>query len=209
MKIAVIDDHYLYRLGICQTLKRIKFVELVFEAENVQDFIKKQRNNPAEIILLDINMPLMNGYETLRLVSHEFPTLKFIILALVDGEEHIDKILKVGVYGYLMKNIDKTELEVALKAIMKGQHYFCPEVLSYLSCKFNNALETSFNTSKLTKRENEILHLIYEGYSNREISEKLYISSYTVKNHRYNLKKKTKTRNVAGLISYGLKHNIL
>jgi two-component system response regulator NreC len=128
---------------------------------------------------------------------------------MLDGGEYFDEILKVGVHGYLMKNIDQIELETALKAIMKGQYYYSPEVLSYLRNQFNNASEISVNKSKLTKREVEILQLIYKGYSNREISEKLYLSLFTVKNHRYNLKRKANAKNTAGLISYGLKNTIL
>jgi DNA-binding NarL/FixJ family response regulator len=209
MKIGVVDDHYFYRYGISQGLKQIEFVELVFNAENGLDFIEKQRISPAEVIFLDINMPVMDGYETLRVASKEFPALKFIILTMLDGDKYIDEILKVGVHGYLMKNMDQTELEASLRAIMKGRYYYCSEVVSYLSGQFNKAHE-SFNTpSKLTKREIEILHLIYEGCSNKEISEKLYISLCTVKNHRYNLKKKTDVKNTAGLISYGIKNNLI
>jgi DNA-binding NarL/FixJ family response regulator len=209
VKIGVVDDHYLFRYGISQVLKQFEFTELVFDAENGQDFIEKQRINPADIVLLDIKMPVMNGYETLLVASREFPALKFIILTMLDGGEYFDEILKVGVQGYLMKNIARIELETALKAIMKGQYYYCHEVLLYLRKQFNKASEFSVNISNLTKREIEILQLIYEGYSNKEISGKLYLSLYTVKNHRYNLKKKTKAKNTAGLISYGLKNAIL
>jgi len=209
VKIGVVDDHYLFRYGISQALKQFEFAELVFDAENGQDFIEKQRMNPAEIVFLDIKMPVMDGYEALLVASREFPALKFIILTMLDGGEYFDKILKVGVQGYLMKNIDRIDLETALKVIMKGQYYYCPEVLLYLRRHFNRTAEISVNQSRLTKREIEILQLIYEGYSNKDISEKLYLSLSTVKNHRYNLKIKTKTKNTAGLISYGLKNMIL
>ena len=209
IKIGIVDDHYFFRYGISQVLKQFDFTELVFEAENGQDFIEKQRINPAEIIFLDIKMPVMNGYETLLVASKEFPDLKFIVLTMLDGGEYIDKIMKVGVHGFLMKTIDHIELEIAIKAIMNGQYYYCSEVLSYLRNHLDKTSEKSYNNSKLTKREIQILQLIYEGYSNREISEKLYLSLFTVKNHRYNLKMKTKAKNTAGLISYGIKDMIL
>jgi DNA-binding NarL/FixJ family response regulator len=209
VKIGIVDDHYFYRYGISQVIKQFEFAEMVLDAENGQDFIEKQRINPAEIIFLDIRMPVMNGYETLLLASREFPALKFIILTMLDGGEYFDEILKVGVHGFLMKNIDQLELEIALRTIMKGQNYYSPEVLIYLRGQINKDSKISANKIKLTKREDEILRLIYEGYSNKEISQKLYLSLFTVKNHRYNLKMKTKAKNTAELISFGLKNLIL
>jgi DNA-binding NarL/FixJ family response regulator len=209
IKIGIVDDHYFFRYGISQALRQFDFIDLIYNAENGQDFIEKQRSNPADIVFLDIKMPVMNGYETLMMASKEFPALKFIVLTMLDGHEYIDKILKIGVNGYLMKNTDPTELETALKLVIDGHHYYCPEVLSYLSDRLNRTYEISHKANRLTKREMEILHLIYEGYSNKEISEKLYLSSYTVKNHRYNMKKKTNAKNSAGLISYGIKNTLL
>lgn len=209
LKIGVVDDHYFFRYGVIQVLRNFEFAELVYEAENGKDFIVKQRMNPAEVILLDIRMPVMNGYEALQVASKEFPALKIIILSMLDGNENIDEFLKAGVHGYLMKNSEREELEAALKGVMKGQYYYCTEVLNHLRSNYNRASDYTKLNIKLTKRETEILHLIYEGYSNKKISEMLYISIFTVKNHRYKMKKKFNAKNTAGLISYAIKNNIL
>ena len=209
LKIGIVDDHYFFRHGLIQVLNQFEFAELVFDAEHGKDFLEKQRINPADVIILDIHMPVMNGYETVQAASVEFPNLKYIILTMLDGIDYIDFFLKAGVHGYLKKNLDQSEFEVALKAVMKGEYYYCSEVLTHLRNNLNRTSGNSKTPSKLTKREAEILQLIYEGYSNKRISEKLYISLFTAKNHRYKLKKKINVKNTAELISYGIKNNIL
>jgi DNA-binding NarL/FixJ family response regulator len=209
LKIGIVDDLYFFRYGVIQALKQFEFADLVFAVETGKDFFEKQRINPAEVILLGIHKPVLNGCETFQAASREFPNLKFIILTMLDGNEYIDQFLKAGVHGYLKKNSDPLELETALKAVLNGQYYYCSEVLSHLRNHLNKASENSTIKSILTKRETEILHLIYEGYSNKKISEKLYISLFTAKNHRYKMKKKINAKNTAGLISFGIKNNIL
>lgn len=208
-KIAVVEDHDFYRNGLCLAIKRIKFVELAFEAVNGKDFLEKQKTNPADIVLLDIMMPVMGGYEVVSETKKTYPDLKIIILTMLDEEEQINKFIDAGVYGYLLKNIDHRNLEIALKAVINGQNYYSTEIMSLLTKRLRTPAPDKSISIQLSKRELQILQLIYEGFSNREIAEKLFISIRTVTNHRFNLMQKTAAKNTASLISYGLKHKLL
>ena len=208
-KIAVVEDHDFYRNGLCLALKRFKFVELVFEAINGKDFFEKQRKFAANIVLLDIKMPGMDGYEVVMEAKKEFPNLKIIILTMLDDDENIKKFIDATVQGYLLKNIDHKGLEVALKAIIEGQNYYSKELMSFFTRQLRTENNHSKNKVHLSQRELEILQLIYEGLSNREIADRLFISIRTVTNHRYNLMQKTDSKNTAGLISYGFKAKLL
>lgn len=207
-KIALVEDHSFYRKGLCLALKRFKFVEFAFDACNGKEFLEKQRKNPVDIVLMDIMMPVMGGYDTAVAVKKEFPDIKIVILTMLTDDEYIQQFIHIGVHGYLSKNIDTKGLETALKAVINGNHYYSEEIMGFFSRKLIQDNEKQ-ESVKLTKRESEILLLIYQGLSNQEIADKLFISVRTVTNHRFNLKVKTATKNTASLINYGLKNKLL
>jgi DNA-binding NarL/FixJ family response regulator len=207
-KIALVEDHSFYRIGLCFTIKRFKFVEFAFDASNGKEFLEKQRKNPVDIVLMDIVMPIMGGYDTVIAVKKEFPDIKIIILTMLEDDEYIEQFVQAGVHGYLSKNIEIKGLETALRAVISGNHYYSEEIMGFFTRKFKEMPEKN-DTVKLTKRESEILLLIYQGLSNQEIADQLFISVRTVTNHRFNLKIKTSSRNTASLIHFGLKNNLL
>lgn len=208
-RIAVVEDHSFYRNGLCLAIKRFKFVEFAFDACNGKEFLEKQLRHPADIVLMDIMMPVMGGYDTVITAKKDFPNLKIIILTMLEDDEFIQQFVHAGVHGYLLKNIDTKGLEAALKAVMNGHNYYSEELMGFFTRKLREDPEKHSNMVKLTNRESEILQLIYEGLSNQEIADKLFISVRTVTNHRFNLKAKTNTKNTASLINYGLKNNLL
>jgi DNA-binding NarL/FixJ family response regulator len=208
-KIAVVEDHDFYRNGLCLAIKRFKFIELAYEAVNGKDFIEKQKINPADIVLIDIMMPVMSGYDAITASRMEFPNLKIIILTMLEEDGYIQKFINLGVQGYLLKNIDFRGLETALKAIIEGKTYYSQELMSYFTRQLREDNKNPRIAIKLTSRELEILQLIYEGLSNQEIADKLFVSVRTITNHRFNLKTKISAKNTAGLISYGLKNKLL
>jgi DNA-binding NarL/FixJ family response regulator len=208
-KIAIVEDHSFYRNGLCLALKRLKFADLIFDASNGKEFLEKQRKNPADIVLMDIMMPIMGGFEAITLAKKEFPDLKVIILTMLEEDEYIQQFVALGVQGYLLKNIDNKGLETALKAIINGHNYYSEELMGFFSRSLRERAEKPNDSVQLTQREAEILQLIYEGLSNQEIANKLFISVRTVTNHRYNLKNKTATKNTASLINYALKNKLL
>ncbi|MBN1145348.1 MAG: response regulator transcription factor [Bacteroidales bacterium] len=208
-RIAVVEDHSFYRNGLCMAIRRLKFTELAFEAANGLEFFEKQRANPADIALIDVMMPVMDGYETVKAAKNEFPLLKFIILTMMDEDETITKFIQAGVQGYLLKNIDNKGLETALKAVIHGRQYFSDELMPFFTRTLKQEKERPVNQVKLTRREIEILQLIFEGLSTQEIADKLFVSARTVSNHRFNLNNKTGAKNTASLISYALKNNLV
>jgi len=208
-KVAIVDDHEFFRYGVAQTIKRFSFVELAFAAINGKDFIEKQAANPADLVLLDIDMPQMDGYEVVIESRKLFPELKIVIFSGSDEDETFRKFLGAGISGYLTKTIDQKGLETALKAIIDGKNYYSQELMSYFTRELTQTFNVAPNHARLTSRELEILQLIFDGLSNKEIADKLFISIRTVTNHRFNIKAKTSTKNTAGLISYGLKNKLL
>lgn len=208
-RIAIVEDHSFYRNGLCMAIRRFKFAELAFEAANGIEFFEKQRINPADLALLDVMLPGMDGYEILQKAKKEFPELKFIILTMLDEDETIQKFIQAGVQGYLLKNIDNRGLETALTAVINGKQYFSDELMPFFTRSLKNTREKPVNNIKLTKRELEILQLIFEGLSTQEIADKLFVSVRTVSNHRFNLNNKTGARNTAGLISFALKNKLV
>ncbi len=206
--VGIVDDHEFYRNGLMMALRRFPFIQMQYEADDGLDFIQKQHSNPVDIVLMDVHLPKMGGYEATILSRKLFPELKIIILTMVDDEDQFHKFLEAGISGYLLKNIDKSILEVALKDVIEGHNYYSRELLTYFVRQYR---ETSSPQKKkdISGRELEILQLIFDGLSNQEIAEKLFISVRTVTNHRYNLKIKTSSRNTAGLISYGIRNKLI
>jgi DNA-binding NarL/FixJ family response regulator len=209
IKVSVVDDHEFFKSGVVLALKRLKFVSLVYTAFDGLDFIEKQRKSPADIVLLDISMPRLDGYNALLQVKKEFPGIKVIVLTASDNDEQIERFFNAGINGYLLKNIDQHELEAALQALIQGELYYSKELMSYFMRRLKTGKDNEEIRNKLSKREMEIFQLIYDGYSNQEIAEKLFISVRTVTNHRHNLKMKTATKNTAGMISFGLKNKLI
>ncbi len=208
-RIAVVEDHSFYRNGICMAIRRLKFAELAYEASNGVEFLEKQRHYPADIALIDVMMPDMDGYQAVMEAKKEFPRLKFIILTMLDDDETIQKFIHTGVQGYLLKNIDSKGLETALMAVIEGKQYYSDELMSFFTRSLNQKAEKQTNRLKLTRREREILQLIFEGHSTQEIADKLFVSVRTISNHRFNLNNKTGSKNTAGLISFALKNKLV
>lgn len=130
-------------------------------------------------------------------------------MTMLDEDETIQKFIQAGVQGYLLKNIDNKGLETALTAVIEGKQYYSDELMSFFTRSLNQKTEKQTNRIKLTKREREILQLIFEGHSTQEIADKLFVSIRTVSNHRFNLNNKTGAKNTASLISFALKNKLV
>lgn len=208
-KIAVVESNCFYRRGLCITIQNFEFVELAFEAANGMEFFDKQLKTPADIVLIDTVLPVMDGHKVVQESKKLFPNVKIIILTAFDEDETIQQFMQECVHGYLLKNIDSRALEIAIKAVINGQECYSKELMEFFTRKHKERSEKPKNRSNLTKRELMILQLIFEGYTNQEIADKLFISIRTVTNHRFNLNVKTGAKNTAGLISFGLKNKLI
>ena len=215
IKVLIADDHKLYREGIKSLLEDDKDIHISIEVSSGAEILEKLVNNPIDIILMDIDMPDMNGIEATKVVKEHYPDTRILILSMYDDLEFILDVLKAGASGYLLKSSESLDLIGAIKALALGSCFYSEKISNKL-CDYLNqvnqvaapVIHTSDKPS-LTKREQEILELIGKEYTNQEIAEELFISTNTVFTHRKNLMKKLSVRNTAGLIRYASKYGII
>ena len=213
--VLVADDHQLYRAGIKALLEDDEDIIITLEANDGAAILQKLAQQPVDIVLMDIDMPGMNGVEATRLVKQHHPDTRILILSMYDDLDFILKVLKAGASGYLLKEAENLDLASAIKALAIGSSYYSEKISTKLCdylAKVNDTAPTPpapVDMPQLTKRELEVLRLIGEEFTNTEIAEKLFISDNTVFTHRKNLLGKLKARNTAGLIRSAAKFGLL
>ncbi|MBF8437199.1 response regulator transcription factor [Halanaerobiaceae bacterium Z-7014] len=204
-KVLVADDHELVREGICKLLDLFDNIEIVGEAGDGLEAVSKVREHFPDLVLLDLNMPRMNGINAIRKIKEISPEVKVIILTIHDDEEYIYKVTSAGAEGFIQKDITSEELQDAIKRVLDGETVFPRTVAQELDADGKEA--TDYN-ELLSNREHEVLGLLARGMSNREIAEELYISEKTVKNHVSNILRKLdvndRTQAVIKSLKYGL-----
>jgi len=203
IKIAIIDDQDLFREGLKLILSQINNFEVIFDSSNGFEFINFLQNNKPDIVLMDINMPIIDGIETTKRAISIFPDLKIIALTLFSDLTHFTLMQNAGIKGFINKNIKKNDLQQAIIQVNEGGYYFSSEIMKLIALKSNNSL----NTNNFTTREIDVLKLVCNGFTSLEISEKLFISIKTVEVHRTNIFLKAKVKNVAELIIWAIKNN--
>ncbi|MEZ4775692.1 MAG: response regulator transcription factor [Bacteroidia bacterium] len=204
IKIIVADDHQLVRKGIVALLSMLDFVEVVREAANGMEVMQWLRSrNEAAIALLDLEMPEMNGTETVTALSKEFPEIRAIIITMLPDPERIREVVKAGAKGVLFKTAAVQELSEAITRVHNGGKYYTGEVAAVLLADPEPSLD------RLTSREIEILRLVAQGHSSTEIGEKLFISPRTVDTHRNNLIQKLEVNGIAGLVRFAIEKKIV
>jgi DNA-binding NarL/FixJ family response regulator len=214
LKLLIVDDHPMVRLGIKSLLEGVKEVALVDEAVDGEDALQKYNTKSYDIIIMDIKMPNKDGIETTKEIIKKNPYARIIALSMLDEQDFIIKMLQAGAKGYLLKNSSKEELLRALQAVSRGDNYFSHEVSSIMLSKFIQKEYPAKQKSpksdvKLTKRETQIIKMIAEEMTNAEIAKKLNISVRTVDTHRRNLLQKLDVKNTAGLVRYAIQNNLL
>jgi DNA-binding NarL/FixJ family response regulator len=206
LKIIVVDDHEFFRKGLVLVLSRLKYIDIVGEAANGEEFLALIDTCDADIVLMDISMPGVNGIDVTRQVLENHPELKIIALSSHEDEKHLEAMIDAGAKGFMLKNIDKDTLDHALQVVAQDKPFFSEEFMPFFAKKYFGEKSQPV-TSQISKRELEVLQLIASGFSNQEIADKLFISLRTVTNHRASLYQKTGTNNTAGLLALGLKNN--
>lgn len=201
MKICIVDDHRIIIEGIELLLSLEKDISIINNYEDGNELLHDLEIGKAspDIVLMDLYMPAINGIECAKLLKKNFPDIKIIILSM-NSEDAIvhDLIEKIGVEGYLSKKIDRTELTKALKIVQSGGVYLSQEADSALS-RFKRKL-IDYPTIKLSSREKEVVQLMIDGFMNKEIASRLFISESTVETHRKNIYRKTETHSLPKLI---------
>ena len=211
--IAFVDDHLLFREGIKAIFQEEKDMEIIIEASNGEEFLNALRNSVVKpsIVLLDIRMPNLDGYETAKIVLEEYPAMKIIILTMHEEERHIIKMIELGVNGYLMKNASPDEVIECIKCVREYDYYFNNKITKIMrKVMMYKGKRTAVNSMyDLSEREIEVLALICKEFTAKEIGEQLFISFRTVEGHRKKLLAKLKVRNTAGLVVFALKNEIV
>jgi DNA-binding NarL/FixJ family response regulator len=208
IQIIIADDHQLFRNGLKILLSSFPEFEVTGEASNGEDFLKLLKTTPADIALMDINMPEMDGIEATRRGLKICPSISIIALSMYGEEEYYYKMVDSGAKGFLLKDSDIAEVREAILTVIKGGSYFSQELLYHVIQKIKHR-ELQSKTANLSKREKEVLHKICEGLSNQEIADTLFISKRTVDKHRANLLGKTNSKNTASLILFAIKNKLI
>lgn len=206
IKILVADDHQIIIDGLRSIFEFEDGFEIVAEANNGREALKILELIPVDLVLLDLDMPVLNGVETAKAIRKDFPPVKIIILTMHFEHGLVKRLMEAGIDGYVVKNSDKSELLLALRKVMEGKKYFSPDITYSLLDQNGNrpGFKHLQPDVQLTEREIEIMKLIAAGYSNKEVGERLFISHRTVDTHRTNIMKKIGVNNIAGLIRYAI-----
>lgn len=207
--IMIVDDHALFRNGLKLLLNSFENFKVIAEASNGKEFLDVLEVVPVDIVLLDIEMPEMDGISAAQIALKKFPELKIITLSMYGDEDYYYKMVDAGVVGFLLKDSDIDEVNAALCAAVDGRSYFSQDLLQNLISRLTHSVDNQGDTADLTEREKEIVILICQGLSNIEIGEKLFLSKRTVEKHRANILEKTQCRNTASLVMYAIKNRIV
>ena len=215
IKLALVDDHNLFRRGIASILGQVADFELVLEASNGQEFIDKIPRRVPDVVLLDLQMPVLDGTATADYLREHYPLIKIIVLTMHDEDRMVLHLLEKGVSGYLLKDSDPDEVEKAIRKVMDEGVYLNEFVSRAMLRKMTNKTavvkQSALYNSKilLSEREKEVLKLICEGMSTVEISDKVFLSPRTVEGHRLRILEKTGTKNTAGMVAYAFKNDLV
>lgn len=210
INIVLADDHQLILDGLVSLLKTRDNIAVTGIANNGREVLQLLKVVQPDIVLMDIDMPVMNGIDALREIKKNYPDTRVIILSMHEESGMIKNLMAMGASGYLLKSCSQEELLGAISTVDQGQPYFSAGVtLSLLNGQTTQAPPSGTPAEMLTERETEVMKLIAEGFSNKEIGEKLFISHRTVDTHRTNLMKKLNTTNIAGVISYAIKNHFV
>jgi DNA-binding NarL/FixJ family response regulator len=211
IKVLLAEDHTIVRKGLLALLEKESLIAVVGEAQNGREALKKTEELGPDVVVMDISMPGLNGLEATRQIKKSFPGTKIIILTVHTNEEYVLQAIQAGALGYLIKSAAPNDLIAAIQAVMKGDSFLSSSISqenidNYILQTKNMSEREKEPLEILSKREREVLQLIAEGRTNKEIAEILYISTKTVETHKEHLKEKLNIPHAAGLIQYAIRN---
>ena len=204
IRTIIADDHRILRDGIKALLREMKNIKLIGEASSGLDLLSIIKNCEVDLVLMDINMPGMNGIEATRQLLKMCPSVKIIVLSMYDDIDHYNTMVDLGVHGFLLKESNYHELETAIQIVFDGRPYFSQDLLIKLLNTRNDS-----SAIQLSKREKDVLKLLCKGMSTIEIADKLFLSVSTIEKHRAELLSKTCSPNSTALAVYAIKNNLV
>jgi DNA-binding NarL/FixJ family response regulator len=211
-RIFLVDDHTIVRDGLRALLANEPDITIVGEAGNGQELLDRLPTTPADVVLLDANMPVLDGLATTQRLRAEYPQVRVLILSMLAHERYIGQLFDAGASGYVLKSAEKDEILVAIQMVISGRQFLCSDLglsmLRKVLAKDDEPDETT-KASRLSRRESEVLQLLAEGLTTNEIAEKLFTSKRTIETHRQNILEKTQTKNTAALIRLAVTQGML
>jgi DNA-binding NarL/FixJ family response regulator len=216
VKLAIADDHALFRRGLVQIIGQHPNLTFVLEATNGQELIDElEKIMPdVDLVLMDLQMPIMDGIKATELLKIKYPDLKILVLSMHDEDHFVTHLMELGANGYLLKDSDPEEVERAIFTIMKDEYYygdFLNRVMHRRMIRKTAVREPSRFANvivNLSEREEEVLKMICDGLTNVEIAEKIFLSPRTVDGHRIRIMDKVGVKNTAGLVVFAVKNKI-
>lgn len=203
ISIVIVDDHQVVIDGICAMLTGTEQIEVVGTAHNGKDAIDIVRILKPDLVLMDISMPVMDGIEATQMLTRQYPDTKILMLSMLKEQSMVKRALDHGAVGYVLKNEGKETLIEAIEQVASGQKYLSEGVVE------SQKIQQSQTGPKISRRERQVLRLIVNEYTAKEISDELFISINTVDSHRKNLLMKLDVRNTAGLVRMAIEHDLL
>lgn len=209
IRVAIIDDHAVVLDGLKTMLNAFTHLEVVFTTQLAGELLDYFQNDLPDVLLMDIQMPDVNGVDLCRQLTRQYPPVKIIAFTSFDDSNYVKQIFRSGAKGYLLKNSDKQTIVHAIETVMRGEDYMDETIKNILLQESITGQRRSIYEVPLTKREKEILKLIADGLSSQEIADKLFISLRTVETHRLNLNQKLDVKNTAGLVKEAIKRGLI
>ncbi|MBS1159143.1 MAG: two component transcriptional regulator, LuxR family [Proteobacteria bacterium] len=214
-RILLVEDHTLLRAGLCALLEQDPGLEIVGESDNGRDALRSIAQLNPDLVLMDLSMPGINGIEAIANIKRRHPEIRVLVLTVHKAEEYIHESLRAGADGYILKDATHAELRLAIHSVLDGKTYLSPDISSKVISSFlgnNKPANFGNNASSpwetLTHREREVLKLVAEGNTNRQIADYLCLSVKTVEKHRSNLMKKLDLHNASALTAYALEKGL-
>jgi DNA-binding NarL/FixJ family response regulator len=210
VRVLLADDHKLVRAGFRAMLSNLNNVEVVAETGDGREALELIQKHRPDVAFVDITMPSLTGLEVAKRAAKEAPNVRIIIVSMHTAEEYVGRAVRAGVAGYVLKNADPIELELAIWAAVKGEIYLSPAVSKSLIDDYSRRLaEEKTPEDRLTARQREVLQLIAEGQNTKDIAARLNVSIKTVETHRKQLMERLDIHDVAGLVRYAIRAGII
>jgi DNA-binding NarL/FixJ family response regulator len=213
IRLAIADDHALFRRGLVSIFSAAVGIDLLFEAGDGQELIEKIADEQPDVVLMDLQMPRMDGIKATQYIRQHFPDVKVVILSMHDEDNFVTHLMELGANGYLLKDADPEEVERAIHTVATEDYYYGPFLTKVMHRKMLDKSRKRdplhFDTkANLTAREIEILRLICEGHTTAQIADKVFLSDRTVEGHRNRIMEKIGAKNTAGMVVYAVKNEI-
>lgn len=209
LRVVLAEDHTLVRKGIRAVLRQLAGVEVVAEAADGRAAIELVRRHAPDVVVMDIAMSGLNGLDATARITREFPQTRVLILSMHATEEYVAQALRAGATGYLMKGADVPEFELAIRSVARGETYLTPSVSKHVVEEYLRRVGEPGDLDVLTPRQREILQLVAEGCSTKEIAKQLHLSAKTVEAHRGEIMSRLDIHDVAGLVRWAIRAGVV